>query len=151
MLKRILAVSIGLVATIVALAIYWIIFMPWLPFLPPRNEPWIKLAVALIGLLLAIHFFVRWRSWPAVLLLLGSIPVVLVNISMVGWEWRMTRYYSTSPPVDDPRLAFFFPSDNEHSVINTILHYFIYFSAACLLIAFFRFFLGVFDRHLTKR
>ena len=150
MLKRILSGSIALVATIVSLMIYWIVFMPWL-HLPFRNESWLKLAIAIIALMLATCLFARRRTWSALLFLLGSIPIVLVNIEMCGWEWRMDRESSTDRPVDDPRLAFLFPSDNEHSVINAILHYSIYFSAACLLIVFFWYFFRVIDQHLTKR
>ena len=150
MLKRILCVSIALLATIVALVIYWIAFMPWL-HLPIRNESWIKLGLAVIGMVLAIYWFARWRSWPTVLFLLGSIPVVLVNISMVGWEWRIAHDYSTSPPADDRLLAMLFPSDNEHSAINTLLYWSINFSALCLAIVFFCYFFRVFDWHLTKR
>src|SRR5437660_1415407 len=89
MLKRILSANIALLATIVALVIYWMVFMPWLHFFPIRSEPWIKLVIALIAMGLAIYLFARWRTWPALLFLVGSIPVVLVNISMGGWGWRM--------------------------------------------------------------
>jgi hypothetical protein len=144
MLKRTLSVSIALLATFVALVIYWIVFMPWLHFPLIRSEPRVKLIVALVGMVLAIYFFARWRTWPALLFLVGSIPAVLVNISMRGWEWRMNRG-------DSPQLALLFPSDNEHSPVNTILHYLVYFSLVCLPIAFFWYFFRVADRHLTKR
>ena len=151
MLKRILSASIGVVATIVALAIYWMIFMPWLHLVPLRNEPWLKLAVAIIALALAIYIFARQRSWAALFFLVGSIPVVLVNVEMGGWLWRMNRVYSASPLPDDPRLAFLFPGDDEHSPVNTVLHYLVYLSMLCLTIAFSSYISRVVDRHLTKR
>src|SRR5438132_2615863 len=132
MLKRILSANIALLATIVALVIYWMVFMPWLHFFPIRSEPWIKLVIALIAMGLAIYFFARWRTWPALLFLVGSIPVVLVNISMCGWEWRMNRIYGPNPHGDSSQLALLFPSDNEHSPVNAILHYLFYFSMVCL-------------------
>src|SRR4051812_30923584 len=104
MLKRLLSVTIALPATMVGVAIFWIVFMPWFHF-PTRNDQWPKLILAFLELAIAIYFFVRSRSWPARLLLLGSIPVLLVNVSYVGWIWRMDRYDSKSPLVDNPWLA----------------------------------------------
>jgi hypothetical protein len=150
MLKRILSVGIALPATIVALAIYWIALMPNVHVLFIQSEPWIKLAVAVTAIGLAIYFFARRRTWPALLFLIGSIPAVLLNISMVGWEWRMQRYYSTDPPVDDPRLASLFPGENEHSIVNSILFY-ILFLTLCVPVAFFWYFFTLIHRHLTKR
>ena len=124
--------------------------MPQLRFLFIHSESWIKLVVALVGMGLAIYLFARWRTWPALLFLVGSIPVVLVNISMCGWEWRMERYYSTDPPVDDPWLASLFPSDNEPSFVHRFLSY-TGFLTLCLPIAFFWYFFRVIDRHLTRR
>jgi len=150
MLRRVLSVSIALLGTVVAVVIYWVAFMPWFHF-PIRNEYWIRLVVALAEMAIAIYLVARWRSWPALLLLAGSIPMILVNVDFVGWRWRMDRYYSTSPPVDDPRLAFLFPSDNEYSPVNAILHNLIYFSMVCLPLAFFWYFFRFIDQHLTKR
>ena len=150
MLKRILSVSIALLATIVALVIYWIVFMPW-EHLFIRSESWVKLVVALVGMALAIYLFARWRTWPTLLFLVGSFPVVLVNISMCGWKWRMQRIYGPSPIGDSALLVFLFPSDNEHSPVNAILQYSIFLSTACLPIAFFWYFFRLFDRHLTMR
>src|ERR1700736_6022174 len=80
--RRVLFMSIALLATVVAVPIYWIVFMPWLL---PALSPWAKLVLALIEVAFDIYLFMRWRSWPALLLLIGSIPVLLVNISMCGW------------------------------------------------------------------
>jgi hypothetical protein len=113
MLKRLLSVGIALPATIVGLVIYWIVFMPWLRI--PGVSPWGKLFLAVVELAAGIYLFVRWRSLPALLLLVGSIPMLLFNISYVGWNWRMQRLYGSPSLGDDPRLAFLFPSDNEYS------------------------------------
>jgi hypothetical protein len=147
-LKRLLSFVIALFGALVALALYWIVFMPWL-HLPFRSESWMKLVVALIGLTFAIYLSARRRSWPAVLFLLGSIPVVLVNISMVGWEWRMQRIDGPNPRGDSALLVFLFPSDNEHSPMNTILHYLFFLSDFCLPIAFSWYFFRVIARHVT--
>lgn len=136
MLKRLLSVGIALLSTSIGIAIFWLVFMPWFHF-PMRNDQWSKLVLALMESAAAAYLFLGHRTWPALLLLLASVPMVLVNISYVGWMWRMDRYYSKSPPADDPRLALLFPSDNEHSVINTVLYYLIWFSMACLATAFF--------------
>jgi hypothetical protein len=149
MLKRVLSVGIALLATIVAVVIYWLVFMPWFPF-PTRAYPWIKLILALIAFAMSIYFFLRWRSCSALLLLVGSIPVLLVNISFIGWIWRMDQYYSKSPSVDDPWLALLFPGDNEPSSINTILHDLVYVSMLCLPVAFFLFLFRLTDWRLPK-
>ena len=147
MLKRLLSVGIALVGTIVALVIYWIVFMPNL-HVPGISES-AKLVLALVEVAVAIYLFIR-RTWPALLLLIGSIPMLLLNVSMCGWEWRMERFYSASSPADDPRLAFLFPGDNEHSPINSILFY-IFFLTLCVAVAFFWYFFRVADRQLTNR
>jgi len=143
-------VSIAVPATVVALVIYWIVLMPNLRFLFIESEPWIKLVLALVGMGLAIYFFVRWRTWPALLFLVGSVPVVLFNISMCGWMWRME--HGGTEPGSFPVLAFLFPSDtnSDYSVMNPILHY-IGFLTLCLPVAFFWYLFRVIDRHLTKR
>jgi|SRR5690349_20346998 hypothetical protein len=147
--KRILSISIACLTTVVMLAIYWLVLMPWLHLLPIRSEPWLKLILAFIVLGIAIYLFARWRSWPALLFLLGSIPMFLVNVDFVGWLWRMD--HGGDEPGTLPVLALLFPSDNEQSPVNAILHYLIYFSMVCLPIAFFWFFFRLIDRHLTKR
>jgi hypothetical protein len=123
--------------------------MPWFPF-PTRFYPTIKLSLALVASAAAIYLFIRSRHWYAFLLFVGSIPILLVNVSFVGWIWRMDRYYSKSPPVDDAWLALLFPGDNEPSLINTILHYLVYVSMLCLPIAFFLYLLRLTDRRVTK-
>ena len=150
MLKRALSVSIALLATIVALVIYWFVFMPWLHLLPIPSEPWLKLAVAFVGMLLAIYFFARWRNWPTVLFLVGSIPVVLVNIDMCGWEWRMDRIYGPNPRGDASQLALLFASDSEPSPVHAVLHYLFLVTMVCLPIAFFCFFFRFIDRCLRS-
>lgn len=150
MLKHFLTVAIAFIVTLFALLIFWFVFMPWFHF-PMLNEKWPKLALAILGLTAAIYLFGRSRSWLALLLLVGFIPVLLVNISYVGWNWRMTRYYSKSPPGDDPWLASLFPGDNEYSPVNTLLSYSIYLCAVCLMIAFFAYFFRIAERYLTKR
>src|SRR5438876_12230896 len=125
MLKRALSVSIALLGTILAIVIYWLVFMPWFHGL---IGPWTKLSLALLEIALAVYLFVRSRNWPALLLLVGSIPMVLVNIDFVGWLWRMDRIYGPNPLGDSAQLALLFPGDNEHSPVNAILGYSIYFS-----------------------
>jgi hypothetical protein len=149
MLKRLLSTSIALLGTIVGIAVFWIVFMPWFHF-ATANDQWPKLGLALVELAATLYFFKRWRSWSALLLLIGSVPMVLVNVSYVGWMWRMDRYDSKSPPVDDPLLAMLFPSDNEQSAINTVLYYLIWFSMACLSIAFFWCLFKVIHRRLAN-
>jgi hypothetical protein len=148
--RQLISASIALLITSVGLVGYWIVFMPWL-LIPGVISPWPKLVLALIEVALAIYFLTRWRRWPAFLLLVGSIPMLLVNISMCGWEWRMQGIYGPSPSGDSALLAFLFPSDNEHSPVNAILHYSIFLSMVCLPIAFFWYFFRLFDRHLTMR
>ena len=150
MLKRLLSGSIALLGTIVGITLFWFIFMPWLHF-PVRHDYWPKLVLALLELSVAIYLFKRWRSWPALLLLVGSIPMLLANISFVGWNWRMERYYSNSPSVDDPWLALLFPSDNEPSPLNTILYYLIWLSMVSLSIAFFVFLFRCLNRRGANR
>ena len=151
MLKRLLSLSIALIGTIVALVIYWPVFMPWFHFgLLVPGEPWIKDALALIETALATYLFARWWSWPALLLLIGSIPMLLFNVSYSGWMWRMNRIYGPNPHADSAQLALLFPSDNEQSPIHRTLFY-ISFLQWCLPVAFFWYFFRVADRHLTKR
>jgi hypothetical protein len=148
-LKRLLSAVIALFGTFVALVVYWLVFMPWFPF-PTPSSPWIKLILAIVGLLIAMYLFRRWRSWPAVLFLVASIPVVLVNISMVGWLWRMQSTEGPNPREDSALLVLLFPSDNEHSPMNTILRYLFYLSDVCLPIAFFWCLLRVIDRRIAN-
>ena len=150
MVKRVPSVSIAVFGALVGIAIFWIVFMPWYPF-PIAAYGSVRLALALVEAAVAIYLFTRWRSWPSLLLLVGSIPMVLVNIDFVGWLWRMDRIDRSPSLGDDSRLALLFPSDNEVSPVNAILHYLIYFSMVCLPIAFFWYFFRVIDRHLTKR
>jgi len=151
MLKRLLSVSIGLIGAIIALVIFWIVFMPWFHFgLLVRGEPWIKQALAVIETAVAIYLFARWRSWPALLLLIGSIPMLLFNVSYSGWMWRMNRIYGPNPSGDSAQLALLFPSDNEQSPIHRVLFY-ISFLSLCLPGAFFWYFFRVADRYLVRR
>jgi hypothetical protein len=145
MLKRVLSITGALIGTIVGLVIYWVIFMPW--FHGPIR-PWMKMSMALIEIAVAAYLFVRWRGWPALLLLVGSIPMVLVNIDFVGWLWRMDRMYGPNPRRDSAELVFLFPSDNEPSLVNAILHYLIYFSIVCLPISFFWYLLRLTDQRM---
>lgn len=148
MLKHFVPAAIGLVGTLFALLVYWFVFMPWFHF-PMPNDQWSKLVLALLELTAAIYLFGRWRSWPALLLLVGSIPMLLLNISYCGWIWRMD--YEERESGTSRHLALLFPSDNEHSPVNTILHYLFYLSIVCLPIAFFLYFFRVADERLTKR
>jgi hypothetical protein len=146
MLKRLLSVAIALLGAFLAIVIYWLVFMPW--YTTPGG-PWVKLILAGAELVITIYLFARWRSWPALLLLVGSIPMVLVNIFFCGWLWRMN--HGGWEPGVSPSLAFLFPSDNENSPINAILHYLIYLSILCLPIAFFMYFFRRVDVCLTKQ
>jgi len=121
--------------------------MPWF-LIPGIISPWPKLVLALIEMGFTIYLFKRWRDWPALLFLIGSIPVLLVNISMCGWYWRMN--HEGMEPGSFPVLAFLFPSDTnmDYSVMNPILHY-IFFLTLCLPVAFFRYFFRVIDHYLT--
>jgi len=150
MLKPLLSVGIALTGTLFTIVLYWFIFMPWL-MIPGVISPWPKLILAMVSLGVAVYLFMRSRSWPALLLLVGSIPVLLVNISMCGCEWRIQRIYGPNPHEDSALLAFLFASDSERSPINAILHYLIFVSMVCLPIAFFWYFFRVCDQHLTKR
>ena len=141
MLKRLLCISVALLGTILAIPIYMVVFMP--NFRIPGESPWPTLALGLVQLTIAMYLFTRWRSWPAFLLLIGSIPIVLLNISSCGFFWRIGHGAS-------PRLALFFPSDQEDSPIKPILFY-IDFLLLCLPLAFFWYFVRVADRHLTNR
>jgi hypothetical protein len=143
MLKRLVPASIALVGTFFAFVIYWVVFMPW--FRTPGG-PWTKLIVALAEVAVAIYLFARWQTWPALLLLIGSIPMVLLNISYCGWVWR-TDHEGSQPGVF-PGLALLFPSSNEHTPINHLLSI-ASFLLWCLPIAFFRYFFRVADAHLT--
>jgi hypothetical protein len=150
MLRRLLSVTIAFLGTLIAVVVYWFVFMPWLPF-PIRSSPWIKLVLAMIGLIIAMYLFRRWRNWSALLVLIGSVPVLLVNISLCGWIWRMNRNYFDPSSEDHHRLAWLFPGDNEPSPVNSVLHYLFFFSEVCLPIAFFVIFFRLADAQLATR
>ena len=145
MLKQLQSAGIALLGTFFAFVIYWVVFMPW--FVTPGG-PWTKLIVALAEVAVAIYLFARWRSWPTLLLLVGSISMVLLNIFYCGWVWRVK--HGGWEPGASPLLALLFPSDNEHSLVNRLL-FFVSFLLWCLPVAFFWYFFRVADAYLTKR
>jgi hypothetical protein len=148
MLKRLLSVGIALLGTAAGIIAFWIVFMP--NFYIPGVADWQKLVLALLELGGAIYLFTRSRGWLTLLLLVGFLPMVLANVSFVGRNWRMHRYYSKSPPTDDSWLALLFPSSNEPSAINGVLGYSIYFSLICLPVVFFWFLFKAIHRRLAN-
>ena len=101
MLKRFLAASIAFAGTVVAVATYYLLSsiawgLPW--------AEWIQLgmATALVGF--SSYLFVRRKSWPSFLLLIGSIPILLLKLSFCDWVYRMGH------GLRSPALVFLFPA-----------------------------------------
>ena len=138
MLVRFVSIIIALVTTLLAFAVYIVLFHSAFDLF----GAWTQLLLITAQLAIAIYLCARFKSWPALLLLVGSIPMVLLKISYCGFVSRMDHaaHY----------LAWLFPSDQELSPIKPLLAY-SQLLIFCLPVALFCVLWQGMEAHLTKR
>jgi hypothetical protein len=139
MTKRILAAVMALVVTLVGVIVFCLVFRTLR--IPGEDYTRLVLAAALLGS--SIYILRRSRRWPAVLLVVGSVAVMLLEIHEAIVFYMLNHGLIVQP-------SWFWPTCTENPQILNALSYLLC-PALCLPAAWFWYSFQATHRHLTNR
>jgi hypothetical protein len=139
MAKRFLSAVMALVVTLVGVIVFWLVFR--MLRIPGEDYTRFVLAAALIGS--SIYILRRSRRWPAVLLVVGSGAVMLLQIHEAIVFYMLNHGLIVQP-------SWFWPTCTENPQILHVLSYLLY-PVLCLPVALFWYTFHAAHRHLTNR
>lgn len=138
MLRRILAVVVAFFLTLLLFVAYRFICIANIPF-----QFGTRLVLSAILLGIAVYLVRRRPRWPALLLLVGLVPIFVIHLHEFIIIHLVRQDFAE-------HHSFLFPVAQENTAILTWLYY-MQFLSLCAPIALFWYLLQVAQRHLTNR
>jgi hypothetical protein len=141
MAKRILAAVIALAVTFFGIVAFCVVF----GHLRIPGEDYTRFIAAVALLVSSLYVFRRTRRWPAVLLLVGSAAILVLETHEAIMYYMLQNHFDVIT-----KNPWWWPTCTEDPRILHILSYLLY-PMLCLPIAWFWYSFQVAHRHLTNR